>query len=157
MLLHLVDMSPFDGSTPAEHVKAIMRELERFSPTLAGRERWLVLNKLDLLPETEREKACKEIVKKLKWKGRVFRISAINGSGTAEMCRDIMEYLEEQKILEAENPELQEQEKAKQEAMQAEAREKIRALAAARRAARAGVASSDEWDDEHDVEFVYVP
>lgn len=157
LLLHLVDMSPFDGSAPAEHVKAIMRELERFSPTLAGRERWLVLNKLDLLPEAEREKACKEIVRKLKWKGRVFRISAINGTGTMEMCRDIMEYLEQQKMLEAENPELQDQEKAKQEAMQAEAREKIRALAAARRAARENVASVDDWDDEHDIEFIYTP
>src|SRR5690606_30881408 len=72
LLLHLVDMSPYDGSTPAGNAAAIVRELERFSPTLAKRERWLVLNKVDLLPEPEREKLCKAVIKQLKWKGPVF-------------------------------------------------------------------------------------
>ena len=161
ILLHLVDMSPFDGSTPADNALAIIRELERFSPTLAKRERWLVLNKLDLLPEAEREKACKAVLKKLKWKGPVFRIAAINATGTQEMCQHIMEYLEARKAAELENPELRIEEEEKQRAMQAEARVRIRELAAARKAARQKQRSSDhdedDWDEDSDVEFIYAP
>lgn len=160
LLLHLVDMSPFDGSTPAANAAAIMRELERFSPTLASRERWLVLNKLDLLPELERDKACKAVVKQLKWKGPVFTISAINAQGTQEMCQRIMDYLEEQKAREQEDPALREEEAVRQRAMQAEAREKILALAEARRTKRKGASATDEddWDDEdYDIEVVYSP
>src|SRR5690606_37863580 len=54
LLLHVVDMMPWDDTTPAGNVQAIVGELEKFSPTLAGRERWLVLNKLDLVPEEDR-------------------------------------------------------------------------------------------------------
>lgn len=159
LLLHLVDMCPFDGSTPAENVEAIIRELNRFSPTLASRERWLVLNKMDLLPEADREKACKAVIKKLKWKGPVFNISAISATGTADMCQKIMEYLEEQKAREAEDPELVLAEEEKQRVMQAEARVQIRALAAVHRAAKEGKADigdlEDDWDDDGiEVEYV---
>jgi len=150
---------PVDGSSPAENVAAIVRELQRFSPTLAARERWLVLNKLDLLPESEREKTCKAIVRQLKWKGPVFKISAISASGTTEMCQKIMVYLEAQKAQEAEDPELLDAEAERQRTMQAEAREKIRALAAKRRAAREGEpAPDDNWDDdENGIAVEYVP
>lgn len=60
VLLHLVDMSPFDESSPADNAQAIIDELEAFSSTLAGRERWLLLNKVDLLPEEEVEQRCQE-------------------------------------------------------------------------------------------------
>lgn len=159
LLLHLVDMSPFDGSTPAENVAAIIRELKRFSPTLAERERWLVLNKVDLLPEAEREAACKAVIKKLKWKGPVFKIAAISATGTFEMCQQIMDYLEEQKAREAEDPELVLAEEERQRAMQAEAREKIRELALAYRAAKAGKAAAaddDDWDEDDGIEVEYV-
>jgi len=161
LLLHLVDMCPFDGSTPAENVEAIIRELSRFSPTLAGRERWLVLNKIDLLPEAEREKVCKAVIKKLKWKGPVFKVSAISATGTFEMCQQIMDYLEEQKAREAEDPELVLAEQERQRVMQAEARVQIRALAAAHRAAKEGKAEAvdldDDWDEDDDgIEVEYV-
>jgi GTP-binding protein len=159
LLLHLVDMCPVDGSSPAENVAAIARELQRFSPTLAARERWLVLNKLDLLPDTEREAACKAVVKKLKWKAPVFKISAISATGTTEMCQKIMDYLEAQKAQEAGDPELLEAEAKRQRTMQAEAREKIRTLAAERRAARENAAENadDQDDDDLGVEVEYVP
>jgi GTP-binding protein len=95
ILLHLVDVAPYEGSgDPVEDARSIVRELEKFSPELAERERWLVLNKLDLLPPEERDARCQAIVEGLKWKGPVFRISGISGDGTRELCQKIMERLE---------------------------------------------------------------
>jgi GTP-binding protein len=94
LLLHLVDVAPIDGTDPVESVNTIARELEKFSPDLAARDRWLVLNKLDLVPEEEREALCEEIVQRLDWRGPVYRISAISGEGTKPLTYDIMEYLE---------------------------------------------------------------
>ncbi|HHL45341.1 MAG TPA: GTPase ObgE [Gammaproteobacteria bacterium] len=97
LLLHLVDMASFEeGADPGRDVRTIERELEKFSPELMKRERWLVLNKLDLLPESERDARCQELVSSLGWKGPVFYISAITKTGTRELCGRIMEYLEQQ-------------------------------------------------------------
>jgi len=162
ILLHIVDMCPWDGTTPADNAEAIIRELESFSDTLAGRERWLVLNKLDLLPEEERDAKCDEVLKQLNWQGPVFRIAAINKDGTDPLCGQIMDYLDELKEQEQNDPELQEAELQRQLDMQAEARERIQFLAAERKArqkaAREGGASDDDddWDDDDfDVEVVY--
>ena len=96
LLLHLVDVAPYEGSgDPVQDAKAIVNELEKFSPELAARERWLVLNKLDLLPPEDREARCQAIVEGLQWKGPVFRISGLSGEGTKELCQKIMERLEE--------------------------------------------------------------
>ncbi len=97
LLLHLVDVAPFDGSDPVESVHAIAHELEKFSPELAQRERWLVLNKLDLLPEAERDVRCDDIVARLGWEGPVYRVSAISKAGTRELSFDIMRHIEEQR------------------------------------------------------------
>ena len=95
LLLHLVDVAPYEGSgDPVQDAKAIAGEIKKFSPELAERERWLVLNKLDLLPPEEREPRCQLIVKGLRWKGPVYRISAISGEGTRELCQMIMDRLE---------------------------------------------------------------
>ncbi len=95
LLLHLVDAAPLDeAADPVEDVRTIERELERFDPELLGYERWLVLNKIDLLPEAEREARCDDIVRRLGWEGPVFRISAIRKAGTRELCGRIMEALE---------------------------------------------------------------
>jgi GTP-binding protein len=96
VLLHLVDVAPYEGSgDPIVDARAIVNELEKFSPELAVRERWLVLNKIDLLPEDERAARCKAIVKGLKWKGPVFQISGLAGEGTQELCQKIMARLEQ--------------------------------------------------------------
>ena len=94
LLLHLVDVMPPDGSDPVEAVNTITRELENFSPELAAQTRWLVLNKLDLVPEDERDALCEDIVARLNWQGPVYRIAAISKQGTRELCFDIMDYLE---------------------------------------------------------------
>ena len=96
ILLHLVDMAPLEpGADPAAGIKAIEAELKKFSPQLAKRERWLVLNKMDLLPEAEREQIAKRLLKKLKWNRPVYRISAISGEGCRELTRDLMRQLEQ--------------------------------------------------------------
>ena len=85
LLLHVVDIAPWDEVDPVEVIDSIVGELQLFSPTLAGRDRWLVLNKLDLLPEDEANARCDEIVEALEWTGPVFRISAVNNQGTDEL------------------------------------------------------------------------
>ena len=94
LLLHIVDVAPADGGDPVASVKTIVGELEKYSPELAQRERWLVLNKLDLLPEDEREARCQEIIDGLQWQGPVYRIAAISGEGTKPLIYDIMAHVE---------------------------------------------------------------
>ena len=82
-----------------------------FSPELADYERWLVLNKIDLLPEDERESRCDEIISKLNWQGPVFKISAMNKLGTKELVYKIMDYIEEKRKTLKESTEQTENEK----------------------------------------------
>lgn len=158
LLLHLVDMLPPDGSDPVENAKAIQRELERFSTTLAERDRWLVLNKLDLLPPDELEQRCQEVVDGLNWQGPVFRIAAINQTGTDKLTAEIMDYIEELKDQEKNDPDLAQAELELQQRMQQEAREKIEALRLQRSSRRTEDSDEDDWDDDDDdVEVVYQP
>ena len=75
--------------------RTIARELKKFSAELAGRERWLVLNKMDLLPADEADVRCRDIVRRLRFKGPVLRISGATGQGTQELCQAIMNSLDE--------------------------------------------------------------
>ncbi|HUD40627.1 MAG TPA: GTPase ObgE [Dokdonella sp.] len=98
LLLHLVDIAPLDGVTdPVEQVRAIERELAQFDPALLERPRWLVLNKADLLPEDERERTAKAIVRRLKWKQPWFVVSAIGREGTWPICLEIQRHFDEQR------------------------------------------------------------
>jgi GTPase len=97
ILLHIIDVAPLDGSDPAVTAKAIIKELKKYSEELANKERWLVLNKIDMLTKEELS-ACKTKIKKaLKWKGKIFAISAINKIGTKELCYELMEYIEQKR------------------------------------------------------------
>ena len=95
LLLHLVDIQPADGHDPFDDVRVIENELAKFSEDLASRERWLVLNKVDLLPEEERAGYCDELVKRLGWQGPVYYISAAQREGTQALMFAILRYLEE--------------------------------------------------------------
>lgn len=100
LLLHLVDIAPPDESEdPLEAIRVIEKEMVRFSPELADYERWLVINKIDLLPEDERDQVCDDLIKRLDWKGNVFKLSAISKQGTKDLCFKIMDYVDEQKEL----------------------------------------------------------
>jgi len=96
LLLHMLDVKPFEGTAdPAENFRAIENELKKFSETLYAKDRWLVLNKVDLIPEQERDEACAEIVTAIQWQGPVYQISALSGSGTDELMKDIMAHIEQ--------------------------------------------------------------
>jgi GTP-binding protein len=157
ILLHLVDMAPYDGVEPADAALTIVRELERFSPTLAQRERWLVLNKSDLVDAETFEERRSAVLAALDWQGPVYSIAAISSVGTSALCGDLMSYLEECRAREAADPELLEVERELQSRMQLEARERINELRAELR--RAPLGDDDEFDDDDDldVEVEYRP
>ncbi len=99
ILLHLIDIAPPDpDADPVEGARAIVGELKKFSQDLAKKDRWLVLNKIDLLPPAECEARCKEIVRRLRFKGPVFRISGITGAGTRQLCQAVMTHLEQHPV-----------------------------------------------------------
>lgn len=154
VLLHLVDVAPLDGTDPAEAACAVIRELEAFSPTLAQRPRWLVLNKIDLIDEAAVSECRDRIVKVMDWQGPVYCISAVAGRDIERLCGDLMTYLEGQQALFREDPEAADQERVAQEQMQREARDRIAALQTARAAARRD-RMSDETDDDDDVVVEY--
>ena len=115
-----------------------------------------MLNKSDLLTPEEFAERREAVLSALEWEGPVYEISAISGEGTQRLCQDMMELLEQQRALEAEDPELAEQEFQSQVAMQQEARERIAELRARRRS-QAQEADDDEDDDDYDVEVEYAP
>ena len=157
LLLHLVDMMPYDESTAGQNAEVIEQELAKFSPTLAEGDRWLVLNKVDLLPEDEVDARCQEVVDHLNWQGPVFRISGLASQGTKALCAAIMEYIDGHREEERAAPELAEQSEKRRMEIQAEARDRIQELADNRRSARKQAIedADDEDDDDHDVDVVY--
>ena len=94
LLLHLVDLAPFDESDPAEQARVIIDELEKYSPKLADKPRWLVINKIDLVLEEERQELVDALVKELDWEGPVYQIAALEGRDTNKLCRDVMAFIE---------------------------------------------------------------
>ncbi len=95
LLLHLVDVaSDSGGGDPVEEANKIVAELGKFSAELAQRERWLVLNKIDLLSPADMDARCEDIVRRLNWTAPVFRISALNGEGTRALMYAIMDYVQ---------------------------------------------------------------
>ncbi len=98
LLLHIVDMAPFDaGIDPVKEARAIVKELRKYDVALWKKPRWLVFNKADLLEPGERERRAKALVRKLKWTGPWFVISAVNGEGCRELTYKVMEFLERKK------------------------------------------------------------
>jgi GTPase len=157
LLLHAVDMVPPDESNPAENVRIIANELQKFSPTLATRDRWLLLNKVDLLDPEEADARCQAVIDELQWKGPVFRISALHREGTAALSGRIMDHLEAIWAEESENPEAREREVELQNQMATEARERIEELRIAMREARLAAGEDDDFnEDDYDVEVEYV-
>ncbi len=158
ILLHVVDIAPWDQVDPVASIDAIAGELQLFSPALADRERWLVLNKLDLLPEEEAQARCQEIIDELQWEGPVFKISAANGAGTQDLVFAIMNHLEELDERMAADEEFAAQELTARQRLEEEARNKIQEYKEERRRQRAGLGQDDDDDDDdHDVEVVYAP
>ena len=98
LLLHLVDMAPFDESVDiVAEAKAIVNELKKYDESLYDKPRWLVLNKVDMIPADERSAKVKAFIKAYGWKGPVFEISALTGEGCQQLCYAIQTDLDAKK------------------------------------------------------------
>lgn len=93
VLLHMIDLLPTDQSDPIENARTIIGELEKYSPELASKPRWLVFNKVDLLLPEEADELCDKIREALDWDAPHFQISAFQKQGTESLCHDISELL----------------------------------------------------------------
>ena len=156
ILLHIVDLAPLDDSDPAAAAVSIVRELERFSPTLAARPRWLLLNKVDLLDETALAERREAVIAALNWKGPLYEISAIGKVGTERISGDLMTCIEQLNADEAADEELAQRELDIQDRMQQEARDRIELLRSTRSAARKAEQDPDGLDDDGDDDEVEV-
>ncbi len=97
LLLHLVDIAPLDPETdPVREAHAIVNELRKYDEALYRKPRWLVLNKIDMLPPEDREAKVAEFLRRFEWQGPWFTISALTGEGCRELCFAIMDHLEKQ-------------------------------------------------------------
>ena len=166
LLLHLVDMAPLDLTDPAESAATIIDELTKFSPSLAERERWLVLNKADQILDEEQEARIAEIVSRIEWDGPVYVISALARQGTEKLCYDIMDFLEARAERIQENPEYAAELAELDTRIEDEARAQLQALDDKRALRRSGVKAVgdvdeddsfwDEEDEDDGPEIIYV-
>jgi len=145
-LLHLIDVLPADGSDPVENATTIVAELAKFSTTLADKERWLVLNKVDLLDSDELAALETRLRDELDWQGTIYRISAISGDGCRELMDDLMDSIIEHRRKLLEDKDYLEAEKAREEAMAFEIRRSIEASKPARRKQQE-LEDEEDWDD----------
>lgn len=94
LLLHMVDALPADNSNPVDNAEQIITELEKFSPTLAQKERWLVINKVDLLDDELLSQLKQDLRERLAWEGEIYEISALNKQGCKDLCEELMGSIE---------------------------------------------------------------
>jgi GTP-binding protein len=94
LLLHLVDVLPSDESDPAVNAQKIFAELAKFSPSLAKKDCWLILTKVDLLGPDQLEALKSRLLEALDWHGKLTLISAINGKGVDDLCESLMTSIE---------------------------------------------------------------
>ena len=97
LLLHVVDAAPFESEHDiAQDIKTIDTELNQFDRDLAQSDRWLVLNKSDVLPREQLDDIKRDLIDRLQWNAPVYIISAVSGDGCKSLCNDIMQWLDEQ-------------------------------------------------------------
>ena len=103
LLLHIIDFAPFDeAADPVAQAKAIVGELKKYDKALYDKPRWLVLNKLDMVPAEEREARVKDFIKRFKYKGPVFEISALTREGCEPLIKTIFQHIKAQQVQEQE-------------------------------------------------------
>jgi GTP-binding protein len=98
LLLHVVDMAPFDGADPVALAKGIIKELRKYDEALYQKPRWIVLNKLDMVPTEDRAALVKDFIKRMRWKGPVFQVSALAREGLDPMVQAIYEHVAAHKV-----------------------------------------------------------
>jgi len=126
LLLHLVDVLPTDGSDPVENIGKIKAELEKFSPGLARKECWLVLNKVDLLSDAALDNLRERVIAELNWAAPVYAVSALNGKGLDELSEALMQAVEQHRRRLADDKEYAAAQQAWDREMELEIRETVR-------------------------------
>lgn len=107
LLLHIVDMAPFDDAVDSvAQAKAIVNELKKYDPALYRKPRWLVLNKLDMVPVQDRAPLVKDFVKRFKFKGPIFEISALSHEGCEALVMAVYKHIKAQQVTEQPSAEL---------------------------------------------------
>lgn len=145
LLLHLVDALPADESNPIDNAEQIITELEKFSATLAQKERWLVINKVDLLDADSLAELKAGLRERLNWEGEIYEISAINKGGCQALCDALMLSIEAHRLSLAEDEDYRESLAEKEAAMAFEIRRSIENSKPAKR--KAEEVFEDDWDD----------
>ena len=98
LLWHVIDLAPMDESVDVvAQARAIVEELRLYDPALHAKTRWLVLNKIDLIPVGEREARVREVVRRLRWKGPVFAVSAVAREGLQPLLRETYAHIRAQR------------------------------------------------------------
>ena len=152
LLLHLVDVLPMDQEDPVETAVKIAAELAKFSPTLAAKDRWLVLNKIDIIEPEALAEIKARMREALNWEGKIYEISGINGQGCDELCNALMDEIIVHRERLLNDEEYAETQQALEAEMAFEIRRTIESSKAARRALReqAEADFDDDWDDWDD-------
>lgn len=145
LLLHMVDALPADGSNPVDNAEQIITELAKFSETLAQKERWLVINKVDLLDEAHLEQLKKDLRERLAWEGEIYEVSALNNAGCQPLCEALMTSIEEHRLRLTEDEDYRAQLAEKEAAMAFEIRRSIEGSKASRREAEE--VFDDDWEE----------
>lgn len=95
VLWHVIDISEQDEAVLIHNIQTIESELKQYDPELLEKPRWLVFNKIDVMPKESVSHRVAQIIEKIEWKGPVFAVSAITATGTQVLCQSMMNYLNE--------------------------------------------------------------
>ena len=154
VLLHMIDLLPADGSDPIENAFTILNELDQYSEKLANKPRWIVFNKVDLLPEDEAQAKIEEILEALAWEDDYYCISALNRMGTKELTYDLMKQIESMPVEVFEEDETDTEEKKVEFKWDDYHEQQVKK-------AESSDDDDDDWDDwnedDYDVEIIYKP
>ncbi|STY79198.1 Obg family GTPase CgtA [Moraxella catarrhalis] len=163
-LLHIVDVQPIDESDPVANAQIILNELNKFSQELSQLPQILVLNKIDQIPNEQRDAVCQDIITRLGWTGEVFYTSTLTGEGVEAVKHHLMQVIEDERERELEDPMFAEAQAARFARLEEEVRhnteiqkEAYRAMRKAQREGDDGDDDDDWNDDDYDVAVEYVP
>ena len=162
VLLHLIDALPIDATDPVANLAAIEAELASYSPALASRPRWIVLNKSDLLDEADlatlQDRVQAWWSTSAESEGRIYVISAVQGLGLDRLLSDLMRYVDAQRLALREDDAAREEEDRIQAAITEDVLQHALTMQQRRRARRRGEADDDDDggdDDDADVTVIY--
>ena len=147
LLLHLIDALPIDGSDPVSNAAVIVEELQNFSPTLAKKERWLVINKIDLLQPSDRDALIRELRERQNWNGEILAISALSSEGCDQLCTKLMDSIETHRAKIKADEAYRELHREREQAMAFEIRRSIENSRTRRRSKSEEKLELDDWYD----------